>query len=54
MKKKYKIKPSVKLMHPNYPIGWGTGLDEDEWREYADNYIPMKDRGEKGEKDEQN
>jgi hypothetical protein len=39
---KFKIKPFVKLSHHNYPVGWGTGLNAKEWREFANKYIPSK------------
>lgn len=40
MKKRRKHKPSVKLLNKHYPIGWGTGLTEKEWRKFAESYKP--------------
>lgn len=37
-KKQWKPKPYTKLMHKHYPIGWGTGLDKAEWRDFAEMY----------------
>ena len=40
MTKKRKHKPFVKLLNKHYPIGWGTGLNEEEWRKFAESYKP--------------
>lgn len=37
-KKQWKPKPYTKLLDKHYPIGWGTGLDEAEWRAFAEQY----------------
>lgn len=29
------------LKDKRYPIGWGTGLTAEEWREFADEYVPL-------------
>lgn len=28
------------LLDPRYPIGWGTGMDEKEWEQWAKTYTP--------------
>lgn len=35
---------TIQLLHPYYPIGWGTGLNEKQWREFAENYVPFNER----------
>lgn len=40
-KKKFKQRPKKPiLLNPNYPIGWGTGLTEKEWGDFARTYTP--------------
>lgn len=41
---KFKVRPFTKLLHRQYPIGWGTGLNAEEWRDFANKYKPFKHR----------
>lgn len=35
-------KPRPILLDKNYGIGHGTGMTEQEWQDFADNYVPRK------------